>query len=63
MNENKRLIDLNENPFDLFDKWFEEAKCHEINDPNAMSLATVGKNLCPSTRIVLLKSWEKNGVN
>ena len=61
MNENKRLIDLNENPFDLFDKWFEEAKCHEINDPNAMSLATVGKNLCPSTRIVLLKSHSVSG--
>ena len=28
------------NPFDLFEKWFEEAKKKEINDPNALALGT-----------------------
>ena len=45
MNEIRRSININANPFDLFDKWYEEAKIREINDPNAMNLATVDKNL------------------
>jgi pyridoxamine 5'-phosphate oxidase len=61
MNENTSLIDINENPFNLFDKWFEEAKLKEINDPNAMSLATVGSNSSPSLRVVLLKSYSATG--
>lgn len=61
MNENKRLIDINENPFVLFDSWFDEAKLKEINDPNAMSLSTVGSNLQPSSRVVLLKSYNISG--
>ena len=47
--------DLN-NPIDLFGYWFNEAKKTEINDPNALSLATVGKNGIPSVRMVLLKT-------
>ena len=61
MNQTKQLIDINENPFVLFNKWFAEAKEKEMNDPNAMDLATVGYNLRPSSRIVLLKSHDTSG--
>ena len=43
------------NPFDLFDAWFTDARRHEVNDPNAMSLATVDASGCPNARVVLLK--------
>ena len=52
--------DLN-NPIDLFELWFKEAKKTEINDPNALALATVGKNRIPSVRMVLLKDFNYNG--
>ena len=50
-----------ENPIDLFKEWFDEAKKAEINDPNAVALATSDKNSIPSVRIVLLKDFSKNG--
>ena len=52
--------DLN-NPIDLFGYWFNEAKKTEINDPNALALATVGKNGIPSVRMVLLKDFNEKG--
>ncbi len=61
MNENNNLIDIHENPLDLFTKWFEEANSKEINDPNAMNLSTVNDDLQPSSRMVLLKSYNKEG--
>ncbi len=42
-------------PFELFDSWFAEAKASEPNDPEAMSVATVGTEGQPSSRMVLLK--------
>ena len=42
-------------PFALFDAWFAEAQASEINDPNAMALATANANGAPSVRMVLLK--------
>jgi len=42
-------------PFSLFDTWFAEARTSEINDSNAMALATTGANGQPSVRMVLLK--------
>ena len=48
-------------PFDLFKKWYQEAKKKEINDPNALALATSSKNSVPSVRMVLLKDFSKNG--
>ena len=48
-------------PFELFDKWYEAAKKKEINDPNALALATSSKNTVPSVRMVLLKDFSKNG--
>ena len=57
---NKCFLDL-ENPFELFQKWFEEAKKKEINDPNALALGTSTKDGIPSVRMVLLKGFDKNG--
>jgi pyridoxamine 5'-phosphate oxidase len=42
-------------PFELFDDWFAEARTSEINDSNAMALATTGADGQPSVRMVLLK--------
>jgi len=50
-----------DNPIDLFADWFNEAKKTEINDPNALALATVGENGTPSVRMVLLKDFNENG--
>lgn len=48
-------------PFAWFKQWFEEAEAAEPNDPNAMSLATIGEDGLPSVRIVLLKEWDRRG--
>ena len=56
----KCFLDLDE-PFELFEKWFEEAKKREINDPNALALGTANKEGIPSVRMVLLKGFDKNG--
>jgi pyridoxamine 5'-phosphate oxidase len=42
-------------PYLIFDQWFAEAQVSEANDPNAVALATVDANGCPSLRMVLLK--------
>ena len=57
---NKCFLDLN-NPFELFQKWFEEAKKKEINDPNALALGTANKEGIPSVRMVLLKGHSEKG--
>ena len=61
MTEKIKLINAKEDPIILFAEWFEEAKQKEINDPNAMNLSTISESLVPSSRIVLLKSFDKNG--
>ena len=61
MSEEQNLINSNKKPLDLFKEWFEEAKKSEINDPNAMNLATISNEGKPSSRIVLLKSYDENG--
>ena len=43
-----------DDPVELFKIWMSEAEKKEINDPNALSLAT-NKNNEPSVRMVLLK--------
>jgi pyridoxamine 5'-phosphate oxidase len=42
-------------PFTLFDEWFAEAREKELNDPNAMALATASEDGQPHVRMVLLK--------
>ena len=48
-------------PFTLFKTWFEQALAAQIPEPNAMTLATVGSDLRPSTRIVLIKECDERG--
>ena len=57
---NKCFLDLDD-PFQLFEKWFDEAKKKEINDPNALALGTSSKTGIPSVRMVLLKGFNENG--
>ena len=45
-------------PFTLFGAWFAEAEAAEVNDPNAMSLATATPGGLPSVRMVLLKGFD-----
>lgn len=44
-----------QDPYSIFDSWFKEARTTEINDGNAMALATADANGHPSVRMVLLK--------
>ena len=48
-------------PFLLFDLWYAEARASELNDSNAMALATVGADGQPSVRMVLLKGHGPEG--
>lgn len=59
--------ELNENashadPLQQFDQWLHEALKAELPEPNAMTLATVGSDLRPSTRIVLIKGYDARGI-
>ncbi len=48
-------------PFLLFRTWLKDAEGAELNDPNAMTLATVGEGGRPSARVVLLKGLDDTG--
>jgi len=48
-------------PFALFGEWFKAAEEQEPNDPNAVALATVGRDGGPSVRMVLLKGFDARG--
>ncbi len=48
-------------PFALFSQWLDEATKSEINDPNAVSLATVDADGMPNVRMVLLKGFDEAG--
>ncbi|MFM7672437.1 MAG: pyridoxamine 5'-phosphate oxidase [Bacteroidota bacterium] len=49
------------NPIEQFKKWWEEAVHAQIDEVNAMTLATIDENGMPDARIVLLKGLEENG--
>jgi pyridoxamine 5'-phosphate oxidase len=49
-------------PFALFALWFEEARLAEINDPEAMTLATVDADGLPDARMVLCKGADERGL-
>lgn len=53
--------DLHVNPFKQFELWFHDAIKEELIEPNAMSLATVSRELKPSIRTVLLKLYDEKG--
>ncbi len=50
-----------DDPIRLFAEWMAEAEKSEPNDPNAMTLATVGGDGVPSARMVLLKDVDHRG--
>jgi pyridoxamine 5'-phosphate oxidase len=54
-------IDGSEDPFALFHAWLAEASASELNDPNAMAVATVGPDGIPNVRMVLLKGVDEAG--
>lgn len=53
--------DVLDHPIDQFQKWFTEAVDAKVPEPNAMSLATVGADGRPSSRIVLIKDLDRRG--
>jgi pyridoxamine 5'-phosphate oxidase len=48
-------------PFEQFAHWFTDAQSAKLLEPNAMTLATVGADGMPATRIVLLKAFDEHG--
>lgn len=61
VNQGLRRKDLDDNPIKQFEKWFEQAMSADLIEPNAMSLATVGEDMMPSIRTVLLKFFDESG--
>lgn len=53
--------DLDPNPTDQFQKWYEQVSMSGIPDPTAMVLSTCGTDMKPSSRIVLLKEFSSAG--
>ncbi|RXK01453.1 MULTISPECIES: pyridoxamine 5'-phosphate oxidase [Arcobacteraceae] len=53
--------DLEETPFKQFEKWFSQALEAELIEPNAFTLSTVGTDLKPTQRTVLLKMYDDKG--
>ena len=54
-------LDAAADPIDQFALWFDEASKAQIPEPNAMSVATVGSDGRPSSRIVLIKQFDQRG--
>ena len=50
------------NPLLLFQNWTADARSKEINDPEAMALATVDENGLPDVRMVLMKGFDARGI-
>lgn len=50
-----------DDPFGLFSDWLKTATEHEVNDPNALALATVDADGLPNVRMVLLKGFDARG--
>ena len=48
-------------PFEMFNEWMKEADKHEVNEANAMAVATVDASGAPNVRMVLLKSVDPRG--
>jgi len=54
--------DVAPSPFTEFDKWLKEAIAAQLPEPNAMTVATVGADGRPSTRVVLIKGVDERGL-
>ncbi|WP_433895251.1 pyridoxamine 5'-phosphate oxidase [Sphingobacterium mizutaii] len=55
--------DVQKNPIEQFQKWFDEAMSSQVTEPSAMVLSTVAENGCPSSRVVLLKDIKAEGLS
>ena len=55
------LVENNQDPFNLFSNWYNDAIKNEINDPNAMNVATVSSDMQPTSRIIKLINFDENG--
>ena len=51
-----------QHPLQQFTTWLNQAISAEIPEPNAMTLATVSSALRPSTRVVLIKGYDEQGI-
>lgn len=49
-------------PLQQFRRWLHEAIRAALPEPNAMTLATVGADGRPSTRVVLIKGYDERGI-
>lgn len=61
----KRALDESEldlNPMKQFEKWFEESVQNDLLEPNAFTLSTVGADNRPYSRVVLMKSYDEDGL-
>lgn len=56
------VSDVLSDPIQQFEVWFKEGIEAQVLEPNAMNLATVGKDMKPSSRIVLLKQVRSEGL-
>jgi len=54
--------DSHADPLQQFDLWLQQAIQGQVPEPNAMTLATVGSDLRPSTRVVLIKGYDEQGI-
>ena len=52
---------MDQDPMQQFSKWLDEAIAQKLIEPNAMCVATVGDDMKPSNRFVLLKNFDKRG--
>lgn len=59
--KNLEIDNLDKNPIKQFELWFTDAINAKLLEPNAFSLATVGKDMMPSIRTVLLKTFDEKG--
>lgn len=50
-------------PLALFERWYTQAEQAKVPEPNAMTLATVGSDGRPSTRVVLVKMVDERGLS
>jgi pyridoxamine 5'-phosphate oxidase len=53
--------DVSRDPIAQFGRWFAEAQAAEVEEPNAMVLATAASDGAPSARVVLLKGFDERG--
>jgi pyridoxamine 5'-phosphate oxidase len=53
---------ISDNPMQLFQKWFYEVEASDgVDEPNAMTVSTIGKDGFPKSRVVLLKKYTHEG--